>query len=70
MKSKKFSQTQYIIVHSIDDTPGPPRIEGMHLTAWEAEWRARSLASAYSKSSYPKGLIVLPCTVIFKMPDA
>lgn len=66
---RQFSQAGYIIVHPAKDDSGLPLIEKFHLTAWEAEERAKSLISAYSHATYPHGLIVVPCKVLFDMPN-
>ena len=67
---RQFSQAGYIIVHPAKDDSGLPLIEEFHLTAWEAEERAKSLISAYSHATYPHGLIVVPCKVLFDMPNS
>jgi hypothetical protein len=67
--SRQFSQSGYLIVHPAKDTAGLPLIEEFHLTSWEAVERTRSILSAYSQATYPRGLIVVPCKVFFDMPS-
>ena len=66
---RNFSQAAYLVVAPSPAPGGLPVIEDMKMTHGEADKRAESLERAYGKESYPCGLIVVPCKVLFDIPN-
>jgi len=67
---RDFSQEGYLIVSPSPHKGGLPQIISFRHTHGAADTRAQSLEKAYSKESYPCGLIVVPCSVSFSIPNA
>lgn len=67
---RDFSQEGYLIVSPSPHKGGLPQIISFRHTHGAADTRAQSLEKAYSKGSYPCGLIVVPCSVSFSIPNA
>ena len=66
---RNFSQMAYLVVAPSPIPGGLPMIEDMKMTHGDADARAASLERAYSKESYPCGLIVVPCKIYFDIPN-